>query len=476
MDFDVKVIEQAFPDEEQQKVVLKLFKYAEDSAERKLQQRMEEAGVDPSIFSMDKRSKAINQYRRAYDLMDKVWRNSGRPDEFSDAMTFDQYFGMDQDIHDRMMKDGVFTSTDIGMLTPRVIEERVREAIEPALNLTPLYQRISFPGRGTQIVFPSTGGIEAADIGEAEEYPARKMEFAGSVAATIGKSGVAIQITEEAIRYSMFDVVNMHVRAAGRALARLKEYKAADQLLTNGTVLLNNNSSSVKSTTGRDAAGAYNGTMTVYDFLYAWSQLYNTNGYTPNTIIMNPFGWLVFAQDPLMRQFFMQNGGGQLIQLPQGAPGRATQWNLGGLHNSQNVTDPKAIATSYAEPPDLWPGSVRIIVSPFVPYNATTGETDLILCDSSEVGVLVEDESVAMDRWEDPARDIRHMKFRERYGFATMNNGRAIGYIKGVSIARGYDFSDKITISYDPGGFSGDTAGSLTLDDHFSPASYSGQP
>ena len=32
-----------------------------------------------------------------------------------------------------------------------------------------------------------------------------------------------------------------------------------------------------------------------------------------------------------------------------------------------SAADPKAIASSYAMPPNIWPGQVRIIVSPFIP-------------------------------------------------------------------------------------------------------------
>lgn len=470
MKLDLGSVEVAFHDEEQRKTMIHLFKQVEnqveDYVEKEVERRLQDAGFEGA--SEDDRSQS--KVDKAYRVLDRIWRNNGRVNDFSEGMELEELFDLDKKLHDTLMQDAAFSSTDLPLLMPRVIEQQVREAIEPALNLTPLFQTIRFEGRGTRISFPSTGAIYAADIAEGAEYPSRKMEFAGSVTATVGKSGVAVRVTEEAIRYSLFDVIGLHVRAAGRALARHKENKAFDAINDNATVLLSNDSATVKSTTGRDAVGNHNGTLTSHDFLYAWSQLYNNNGYTPNTLIMNPFGWLAFAQDPLMRQFFMNTGNGSLFQLPQGMPGRATQWSQGGLMNHQQVTSPKNIATTYNNPPDLWPGSVRVIVSPYVTYNDSDNTTDIFMCDSNELGVLVEDEPVVMDQWEEPQRDISNMKFRERYAFATMNDGRAIGKIAGVSIARGFDFSDRITIDKPIL----DISGSLLLDDHFKTVSFSG--
>ncbi|MCF1193222.1 hypothetical protein LRR18_16655, partial [Mangrovimonas sp. AS39] len=72
-----------------------------------------------------------------------------------------------------------------------------------------------------QIAFPTmTGVLHAADVMEGMAYPERQLTIGGSEAqARIGKSGVAIAITEEMVRYSQFDVIGMHLRAAGAALA-----------------------------------------------------------------------------------------------------------------------------------------------------------------------------------------------------------------------------------------------------------------
>jgi hypothetical protein len=82
-----------------------------------------------------------------------------------------------------------------------------------------------------------------------------------------------------------------------------------------------------------------------------------------------------------------------------------------------------------------------------MPYNASTLRTDIVLCDSNELGLLVVDEELTTDEWNDPARDIRKIKMRERYGLAVMNDGRGIGLMKGIKVGRSFDFADKIHIA-----------------------------
>ena len=155
-------------------------------------------------------------------------------------------------------------STDQPLLIPRVVSEFVREAIEPNIVLTGLLQNISFQN-GTHVTFPAMSAMRASDIPEGGEYPEQRLEFGGEVVAKIGKSGIAIKMTEEMIRYSQFDVMRMHLRAAGRALIRHKEQKAADVITTQGTTYFDNEAASARRTTGRASDGSYNGTFHIQD-------------------------------------------------------------------------------------------------------------------------------------------------------------------------------------------------------------------
>jgi hypothetical protein len=60
----------------------------------------------------------------------------------------------------------------------------------------------------------------------------------------------------------------------------------------------------------------------------------------------------------------------------------------------------------------------------------------------NELGILVVDEEVTTDEWMDSARDIHHVKLRERYGLALLNNGQAVRQIKGVYIGKNYPIEE----------------------------------
>ncbi len=429
-------------DEEQKEVVLKLMKSVQDVQEEAKDEFSDVSSEEQALFTKDS--------RKLSKLTD-VWKSNGKIQGLRDRMTFEEMVAHDKKWHDdyvREAADAGFTSTDHPLLINRVVSEVVKEAIEPNIVLTPLLQRINFT-HGTQLTFPAVGAITAADIPEGGEYPERSLEFAGQVVATIGKSGVAVKMTDEMIRYSLFDVMSMHLRASGRAMIRWKEQKVADMIIDNAggsNRLFDNTTTAVASTTGRDAQGLYNGTLTLDDLFNAYAKMVN-KGFTPNTIIMNPFAWEIFSEEAISRAFGWANGMA-MWQTAQGSLGNAPQWSNGGFGNGllQNttVTSPQQVATTMTNVPNIFPVPFNIIVSPFMPVDTTTNRTDLIICDRSELGVLVVDEEIMTEEWDDPARDIRKVKLRERYGLGSVNNGEGTGLVKSVSIKRGYDFSREL--------------------------------
>jgi len=405
------------------------------------------------------RDKHLQKDAKRVSKLDSIWRNNGYVDGVKEQITVTDLIEKDMEVR-TTMKDNF--STDMPLILPRVIENIAREAIEPQLVLTPLLSRINFSA-GTRVVFPSWGGFTAADIPEGGEYPERSLDLAGQVEAIIGKSGVACKFTDEMIRYSQFDVMSMHIRAAGRALARWKEQKVADLIVDNGTTIINNDSTAIKSSTGRDASGAYNGTLTLDDLFYAYATMLDT-GFTPNALIMHPFAWQIFSQEAIARAFGFANGVNPLMwQTAKGAPGNANPWRMGNLNQNTYVSSPQNIATTFTDVPSIFPTNFRVIVTPYMSYNASTKRTDIVLCDLNELGIMVVDEDVMSEEWDDPARDIRKIKFRERYGLAVMNDGKGIGLLKDINVARGFDFTDKISLQYTSNA-SSQLSGSITGD------------
>jgi len=63
-----------------------------------------------------------------------------------------------------------------------------------------------------------------------------------------------------------------------------------------------------------------------------------------------------------------------------------------------------------------------------------------------ELGMLLVDEEVVSETWDDPARDIQKVKFRERYALALKNQGQGVRHAKNVNWwNKGYSFDDTLT-------------------------------
>ena len=77
---------------------------------------------------------------------------------------------------------------------------------------------------------------------------------------------------------------------------------------------------------------------------------------------------------------------------------------------------------------------MRILVSPYVPYNPRSKLTDIYMFDANELGVLVVDEDITTEEFDDPHRDIRKIKLRERYAIGILNEGQAVGVLRNVHV------------------------------------------
>ena len=377
--------------------------------------------------------------------------------EIKDAKQFEYLWKNNGNLEDgqRVKLNDALSVPNAPMLMPKVISNIVKEAAEPLLVGTSLLQRINY-SYGQTITFPAVGAMVAADIAEGQEYPERSLQMGGAtVTASIGKSGVAVKVTDEMVRYSQFDVIGMHLRAAGRALARHKEVKIFNFIRSMGVTCFDNvnPSTSLKGvTTGRDMTGAGNGSVTMDDIFDAYAQVI-TQGFTPNTLLMHPLTWTMFVKDATLRSFVLGNNGGNMFAGWSGSAAVRAPWDnssQGGLGMSagQDITPGGNAAGAAASPLSAYPQTLstapelpgymnipfRIIVSPFVPYDPRRKLTDIYMFDSAELGVLIVDEEVTTEEFDDPRVDIRKIKLRERYGIGILNEGKAIATLKNVHV------------------------------------------
>jgi hypothetical protein len=375
-----------------------------------------------------------------------VWKNNGmHPSEIDDKTGYPA----------RVEVKDAIAVPNAGLWLPKVIQNIVKEAAEPLLVGTSLLQRVEYH-YGTTITFPAVGALVAADIAEGQAYPEQMLSMGGAtVTASIAKSGVAVKITEEMERYSQFDIINMHLRAAGRALARHKEQKIFNYIRSMGVPVFDNlkpTSSVFGVTHGRGLDAAANGSIVMDDLFDAYSQVM-MQGFVPNTLLMHPLCWAMFVKDPVLRTLALNGAGGTFFANVTGSPagqapwGNSSQGKMGvspgqdivpgenaGSQTASPLTDYPQTLTSAPQLPSYFPFPFRIIVSPFVNFDPATKLTDIMMFDSNELGALIVDEDVTTDEWRDQSVDIRKIKLRERYGVGIFNEGQAIAVMRNVKV------------------------------------------
>lgn len=339
---------------------------------------------------------------------------------------------------------------DITPWLPQVIERNVLEASEPLLILNSLFEKMGYEA-GQAIEFPAVGAVSAADVAEGESYPIVRLQESGAtVTAKVGKSGIAFELTDEAISRSRFDIVNMHLRACARALARHKEVKAANMIASLGTVAFDNvnpSQSIFGVTTGRSLNGTANGSLTLDNLFDAFAQVM-MQGFTPNTLIMHPLSFVMFMKDEVLRAVTLAGGNqvwwggysGNAANTQAGSRthvsgGQGVNSPLSPLGTSTNgVNEFNQALTSAPVLPSRWAWPLRIVVSPWIPFNPATKMTDIILCDGNELGLYIEEYGVKVDRWEDMAVDSTKIKLKESYCYHILNEGLGIAALKNVKI------------------------------------------
>jgi len=310
-----------------------------------------------------------------------------------------------------------FASPDAPILFPRVISRTLKEAAEPQQLITPLLSTVRL-GKGRSLEFPSINAIQAAEIPEGQEYPEQALAFAKQIEGKVSKKGVKVAFTEEVIADSLWDIVGLHVRAAGRAMARLKEQIALKRFAAAATIVYDNDDSpdTIANTTGNDVNGVANGTMR-WDDIVDMAAVLMAENHIPTDFILHPLMWSLFLKDSTFHLFGSNYQG-------------AWNYSLGSKEGVINATAPLGL---------------NVLVSPFVSFTAKSGSTpaksDVFLIDRNEVGVLLVKDDMSTDEWNDPTRDIRSLKMKERYDIVMLGDGEGITVAKNVRLTRNYDIA-----------------------------------
>lgn len=347
------------------------------------------------------------------------------------------------------------SSTDFRTLLSKSTEMIIKEPIEPILAVTGLYTRVKALGLKTELIMGAIGAVEAGEATEGGGYPEVTFDIGGGVqVATIGKSGIQASFTDEALRYTTWDLMAMMLRMMGAAVARHTEWKAINQLRSLGQTLFDNarpTRSVFGVTTGRDMSGAANGTITMDDIMNAYT-LQVQNGFTPDTLILPPQAFFMWARDPVLRHLFLQGAsGGVYFATYNGNPGVLPNWSNGSLGGrgpsfgynimpggnaaGEAATEQGAMSNRANSAPKV-PGylglPLMIIVSPLIPYDTETKLFDMILCSSGMVGYHLIDEEQTSVEWRDEDREITKVKFKQRDSFAIAFDGAPIAVFRNL--------------------------------------------
>ena len=384
-----------------------------------------------------------------------LFRNQGRCEDEGVEMEWEDMYRMLSPRH----KDAI-ASSEIRPLLQSSMEVLIREPVEPLMVITGLFNRVQAKGLSTQVLAGAVGAVTAADIPEHGTYPETMFQLGGALqTAWIGKSGLAASFTDEALRYSTWDIMAMNLRLMGAALVRHKEQKAVSFLRTLGTSLFDNSSPATSMfgvCTGRGLDMSANGSLTVDDLFKAMAHMAE-EGFQPDVLLLNPLFFYQFLMDPVLRNMMLAHGGGSYFEKWSGNPGPLDPWSNGSmgamgptLGNKINAAGNAAGATATgisgrehgmtAAPPipGYFPWPFRIMVSPLVPFDASSQLGDIYLLNSGNVGFHLVDEDLTQVEWRDENVDVAKVKLRERYGFAVAHEGQGVGVMKNVKLARNY--------------------------------------
>ena len=361
-------------------------------------------------------------------------------------------------------------TSEITPLLQESMEILIREPVEPNMTITPLFTRVQAQGLNTQILAGAMGAVYAGDVQEHGTYPEVNFQMGGAVStAYIGKSGIAASFTDEALRYSTFDIMAKNLELMGNALVRHKEQKAVQFLKQLGTSLfdnLNPAQSIYGVTTGRGIGGAdgdqlvANGSLSMDNLMRAMAHM-SEEGFTPNILLMHPLFYYSFIQDPVLRNMMLAHGGGSIFNPYSGDPGPLAPYSNGALgargpSNGTRVVNPRGTGTSGAgsngesitsvlersqlmtsapKLPGYFPFNFQIIVSPLCPYDPEAEVGDIFLLSGGNVGFHLVDEAPTTVEWRDENTETVKVKIRERYGFAVAHEGQGVGVFKNVKRA-----------------------------------------
>ncbi|MGL4374607.1 MAG: hypothetical protein ACRCS6_12515, partial [Turicibacter sp.] len=347
------------------------------------------------------------------------------------------------------IKEALMT-TDSIKLFPEVITGKLREAAEPNYLGTSFFNKVAIKDKSSSVVYqiPSIGEIVASEVPEGGRYNTDTVELntleSAPIEIRVKKIGLKVEITEETLADSNWDIIGMYIRKMGQAMARFKEEWIFREFSANSHVVFDNNLRTPNrpdaGTTGRGSDGEFNDTLAVVDLIEMCLALME-RGFTPTDVIMHPLTWAVFAKNGMIGNGMTFGAfGGQNVHpwgAVQGTPGFA---GLAANGNGQKVMmTPEQTGMRLPVP-------INISFSPYVNFDKVNKRFDVYVLDKDEVGCIAQKDELSTDEWTDPERDIKSLKVKERYGIGQYHHGKSVATARNIALDVTYPVPPTVTI------------------------------
>jgi hypothetical protein len=403
----------------------------------------------------------------ARDVANAIVLNNGiMTDENGDELTVN--------MRDMLRKE------DLVPLMPEQITHVMLEEIEPASVIySNFFSEVMATETQQSLMIHNIGPVSVQPLGEYGEYPETNLSMDTSgyeINLRMQKYGLELRVHEDVLNMNLVPVVSMWMARARNAFIRNREKLAIQELKKHGIVVFDNDNPSnytheVKSYSGRNIAGVANGTMSLNDLMEVYVSAL-LEGFTIDTIAMNPLAWQTFMVDPEMREIVLNNNTVVTYKAPNGsaALGRYKEleglmklglpWSKGAGNPTLGPEAAKLGQNPYAMtkallgmtlniPPRYFPTPLTIVVSPFVPVRqvGNTMVTDIFFAQSGEAGIVLRDGEPVVREIALPEKEAMVIRMREGLGFGVLNLGKAVRICRNVVVDRNYVFENYNSVS-----------------------------
>src|SRR5581483_8898105 len=238
--------------------------------------------------------KQIAQFRDTKKMLTELMTPSNEPKEYAGLLD---------------LKEAVHTA-DFKILFPRIVQDTLQLPREPIYIGQNLLARTIIVDGARIMEFPTLGAIRAFELGDTQEPPEQDPSFSKNITEIrTRRFGLKLELSNDVINESQWDVLALYTQAAGNAMRRKKEELIFNEYTSRAVNIFDNSvTDQTKWTSGRGTDGkTKNATFDHLDLLDMMAAL-GTNGYVPTDVVLHPLAWAIWAKDPILRYQLLHSG------------------------------------------------------------------------------------------------------------------------------------------------------------------------